>query len=79
MAQSLSVKLFFTSQKGLLARQDLEDMMNSKEFNTASTYSPSSTERIQFVDKHLDYLSKHPQVNPNHYLSNLKLMTRIRN
>jgi hypothetical protein len=79
MAQSLSVKLFFTSPKGLLARQDLEDMMNSEEFNTSSTYSPSSTERILFVDKHLDYLSKHPQVNPNHYLSNLKLMTRIRN
>ena len=30
--------------------------------------------RIPFVDKHMDYLLMHPNVNPEQYLSNLRLM-----
>ncbi len=78
MAQSLSAKKFLTSEEGDLIRQELQAMMESPLFNTASTYSPASTERLEFVDKHMDYLSKHPSVNCNHYLSNLRLMTRMK-
>lgn len=31
---------------------------------------------ISFVDCHLAYLKAHPATNPNHYLSNLRLMLR---
>jgi hypothetical protein len=31
------------------------------------------------VDKHLTYLSAHPKVKPQQYMSNLRLQTKIRN
>ncbi len=33
---------------------------------------------ISFVDAHLTYLKSHPKLDPNHYLANLRLMTRKR-
>lgn len=33
---------------------------------------------ISFVDAHLTYLKLHPKLDPNHYLANLRLMTRKR-
>jgi hypothetical protein len=33
-------------------------------------------QKIPFVQMHLEYLKKRPQINPEHYLSNLKLMIR---
>lgn len=34
--------------------------------------------QIPFVDKHITYLLAHPKVNPKHYLSNLRLMLRVK-
>lgn len=34
--------------------------------------------KIPFIQGHLNYLKKHPQVDPEHYLSNLRLMLKIR-
>jgi hypothetical protein len=31
---------------------------------------------IPFVDSHLHYIKTHPALNPEHYLSNLRLMIR---
>ena len=39
------------------------------------TYPDSS---IPFIESHVLYLSKHPQVDPKHYLSNLRLMLKMR-
>ena len=77
MVQSLGAKKFLSSEEGDLIRQELEDMMKNPQFNTTSTYSPASVGQLEFVDKHMDYLSKHPAVNRQHYLSNLRLMTKI--
>lgn len=32
--------------------------------------------KISFVEAHLMYLKSHPALNPEHYLSNLRLMIR---
>ena len=32
--------------------------------------------RISFVESHLAYLKAHPNTNPRHYISNLRLMLR---
>ncbi|MBI1857165.1 hypothetical protein HYS01_02735 [Candidatus Saccharibacteria bacterium] len=33
---------------------------------------------ISFIENHAMYLRVHPKVNPEHYLSNLRLMIKIR-
>lgn len=33
---------------------------------------------ISFIDAHLTYLKLHPKLDPNHYLANLRLITRKR-
>ena len=34
--------------------------------------------KIPFLEEHVNYLKKHPQVNPEHYLSNLRIMLKVR-
>lgn len=79
MSSSLSAQKFLKSEAADLIREDLKQMVESPNFNTRSTYSPSSEVDLLFVDKHMKYLSQHPNLNPQHYLSNLRLMTRINN
>jgi hypothetical protein len=73
---------FFASDEGATIRKDLHSMVESTLFNTRSSYIASdmvySDHQIPFVDKHMDYLNTHPKVNPDHYISNLRLITRIR-
>lgn len=56
-------------------------MVEDGGFNTTGSYSANSTlypdNVIPFVDKHIQYLSTHT-LNPHQYLSNLRLMTKIR-
>ena len=78
MTKSLSAQRFLNSPEAQEIRETLEDMMNNPEFNTKSMYSPSAGGDVLFVDKHLEYLSQHATLNVNHYLSNLRLMTRVR-
>lgn len=33
---------------------------------------------ISFANNHLQYLKSHPNLNPKHYLANLRLMTKLR-
>jgi hypothetical protein len=76
VAGSLGSQKFLASDAAKLVREELEHMMGDAAFNTTSTYSPSSEDSVLFVDKHMKYLSQHPNLNPQHYLSNLRLMTR---
>ena len=51
-------------------------------YNTPSRYH-ADTERypknlITFAQTHLEHLKKFPKVDPDQYISNLKLMTKIR-
>jgi len=60
----------------------LKVMETDQSLVTKSAYRANSDlwpgNRISFVDAHLAYLKSHPAVNPAHYLSNLRLMLRIK-
>jgi hypothetical protein len=70
------------SEEGLLIQETLRHMEHDTAFNTEACYSADTVNhpdsQISFADKHIKYLRSHPQVNPQHYLSNLRLMTRVR-
>lgn len=74
--------LFLESEEGQTIRRQLEKMVASSQYNTTSTYSSKtdiySDNLIPFVDKHLNYLTSHPSLNPTLYLANLRLMTKLR-
>lgn len=61
-------------------REVLEAMQNDPTMITDSAYSPDTEKwpdnRIPFVEIHMAYLKSHKHVDPEHYLSNLRLMIR---
>lgn len=73
---------FITSEEGIRATAVLNSMVLDGAYITEPSFSADSEKYtdnlIPFIDKHLAYLRSHPATNPEHYLSNLKLMTRIR-
>lgn len=73
---------FLVSQPGIDALNALNDMVASKEYHTESSYSANTAlhtdNLISFTDKHMMYLQNHLSIDPEQYISNLKLMTRIR-
>lgn len=73
---------FFESEEGVEVKQTLRRMAKDGAFNTESTYNANAEKYpdhlISFVEKHMHYLNTHPSIDPNHYLANLRLMTRIR-
>lgn len=60
----------------------LESMEADGSMLTAAAYRANTekwpTNSISFVETHISYLKTHPAVNPSYYLSNLKLMLRIK-
>ena len=75
---TLAIEKYLKTDAAKNARKELEVMFASPNYRTESSYSPSSKERITFVNKHVRYLSMHQKINPDQYLSNLKLMTKIK-
>ncbi len=73
---------FFESEEGTQVKDALCTMASDTSYNTASSYIASgavySDNLIPFVDKHMNYLNTHPSIDPIQYLSNLRLMMRIR-
>mgnify|MGYP001160619238 CR=1 FL=1 len=73
---------FLESEEGLAIRRVLESMATDSAYNTVSSYSANTAKYpdnvIPFTDKHMEYLSKHPHLELNAYIANVKLMTRIR-
>ncbi len=73
--------LFADSEEGQAIRKQLELMTDSDNYNTPSSYSARSEiytdNLIPFTDKHMNYLLDHASVDPNLYVSNLRLMTRL--
>jgi hypothetical protein len=72
----------FTEEEAVEIERRLRVMAGDITYNTESSYSTNSEaypdNLIPFVDKHMGYLRSHPRVDPEQYLSNLRLMTRIR-
>lgn len=80
MASTSKRSNFATSEVGIVALNTLHEMAANANFKTADGYSANSElypdNVIPFVDKHMQYLQNHPAVNIEHYLANLKLMTK---
>ena len=62
--------------------QELQALLDDKTFKTVPGYSIDGEtypdHKVPFIADHLNYLRKHPQVDPANYLSNLRLMLKIR-
>ena len=73
---------FFDTEEGIQTEERLLRMESDSTYNTESSYSANGViykdHIISFKDKHMKYLSEHQAVNIEHYLSNLRLMTRVR-
>lgn len=70
---------FAETEAGIAARATLEALLANTEHTTESGYHVNDElhpgNSISFVEKHMEYLSTHTAVNPDYYLSNLRLMT----
>ncbi|MGB4758958.1 MAG: hypothetical protein WBP26_02785 [Candidatus Saccharimonadales bacterium] len=82
MAASKNRAGFLTSPEGIDTLNTLREMEESDSYYTESSYSANSAlyadNLIPFADKHIQYLMTHPNMDPLQYISNLKLMTRVR-
>lgn len=72
----------YTSAEGAKIEEALKNMATDIGYSTIDTYSANADVHpdhlVTFVDKHMAYLQTHPSVDPDHYLANLRLMTRVR-
>lgn len=70
------------TEEGSRIEDELRRMERSEAFNTEASYSANvvvyANHQMPFKDKHLTYLNSNPQVDPQQYLANLRLMTKIR-
>ena len=73
---------FRDSETGALIKKALRHMETDNAYFTKSMYNSNESlypdHDMSFVEKHMHYLHTHPNVNPQQYLSNLRLMTRVR-
>jgi hypothetical protein len=76
MALSLKSRNFLESEQATTIRKELKRMMADPGYNTRPTYSALAKGDVLFADKHIGYLCLHLNVDPNQYLSNLKLLTK---
>ncbi len=72
----------YDTEEGAEIIKELKKMAIDEQFNTGSTYSSDiehyPDNAIPFVDKHIKYLNSNQNINPQHYLANLRLMSRIK-
>lgn len=70
-----------SSEEGVEIERALQRMTDDSSYNTQPSYSANTLRYpdnlMSFVDKHMNYINAHPSIDPNHYISNLRLMTRI--
>ena len=69
---------YFDTSAGLEILTQLEEMSVSELYITKDSYVPSSESLISFVHKHQEFIRKHPNTDAQHYVSNLKIMCRLR-
>lgn len=73
---------FITSEEGAAARDRLRAMSKDPIYQTGASYSANAQlhpdHLITFVDKHMAYLCAHPALDVEQYLSNLRLVTRLK-
>lgn len=73
---------FIETEEGIATLHALQSMVADSVYNTEPSYSSNSIlypdYLIPFIDKHMCYLRDHPSTNPRQYISNLRLITKIR-
>jgi len=73
---------FFETEAGVEFKEILRQMAQDKKYKTGPSYSANvdlyPDHLIPFVNKHVDYVRSHPGTDPQHYLANLRLMTRVK-
>jgi hypothetical protein len=73
---------FLDSEEGKNIRRVLHSMTLDNSYNTVSNYSSNRIKYpdnlIPFIDKHINYLNAHPNLEADQYLANIKLMSLIR-
>lgn len=74
---SSAQKRFYASEQCDEARKQLQALVDSDQYETNPSYHLANP--LSFIERHLYYLSIRPPIELNGYISNLKLMTRIRN
>lgn len=71
---------FFETEAGADIEGVLRLMATDETFHTRPSYSANGelypNNQMSFVEKHKRYLRAHPTTNPQHYIANLRLMTR---
>jgi hypothetical protein len=71
---------FFDTPEGKEIEAILRNIAESDDFSTSSSYNPNGelymNNSMTFVEKHMAYIRSHPKVNPNQYVSNLKISSR---
>lgn len=70
---------FRLSPAGQSTEERLRLMEEDDRYITPVSYSPSDSEatEVSFTNKHLAYLGAHPKVDPEAYLANLRIKTRV--
>ena len=76
MAVTIKTQQFLDSQAAADLRDELVEMMENPSYNTRASYSALLNGDIDFVEKHMNYLSSHLSVDPSQYMSNLRLITK---
>lgn len=75
-------KSFMDSQEGKDIKLAFQKMTLDSAYNTGPSYSSDSDKYpdnlMPFIDKHMNYLNSHPNLDPAMYLANIKLMSRIK-
>ena len=69
---------YFETPEGIEVLESLEDMAQSDEYFTHASYTPHSADLISFIEKHKEFIRKHPNTNAQHYVANLKIMCKRR-
>lgn len=73
---------FYDSEEADEVKKILSTMQHDNSYNTDSSYSANGEKypdhQISFVEKHMEYLQAHPDVNPTQYVANLRLITKLR-
>jgi hypothetical protein len=82
MATLATRRDYANTEEGRAVQATLQKMATDASYNTTSSYA-SNTEQypdnlISFVEKHMNYLSTHPNQDAMMYIANLRLMTRVR-
>ena len=72
----------YNSETGTETRSALQALLDNPQYITAEGFSLDKESypdgSIPFIDMHMLYLHRHPRMDPQQYLSNLRVKLRIR-